>query len=57
MIMLMLKYKTHIEVFPVVHIVKECKNDEFKSSIAKSNMIHICSRIHKCEYSIKDDKD
>jgi hypothetical protein len=49
MIMLMLKYKTHIEVFPVVHIVKECNNDEFKSSIAKSNMIHICSRIHKCE--------
>lgn len=37
MIMLMLKYKTHIEVFPVVHIVKECNNDEFKSSIAKSN--------------------
>ena len=53
----MLKYKKYIEVFPVIHIVKECTNDEFKSSIAKSNMIHICSRIHKCEYSIKDNKD
>ena len=37
MIMLMLKYKTRIEFFPLVHIVEECNNDEFKSSIAKSN--------------------
>ena len=37
MIMLMLKYKTHIEFFPLVYIVKEFNNDEFKSSIAKSN--------------------
>jgi|GEM_PF-2634714 len=57
MIILMLKYKKYIEVFPVIHVVKECTNDEFKSSIAKSNMRHICSRIHKCEYSIKDNKD
>ena len=36
MVILMLKYKTHIEFFPVVRIVKECNNDEFKLLIVKS---------------------
>lgn len=57
MIMFMLKNKTHIEVFPDIHIVEEYNNNEFKSSIKKNNMIYICSRRHKCKYSIEKNKD
>lgn len=57
MIMLMFKYKTRIEVFPVIHIDRECNNEEFKSPITQNNMIHICSRRQKCEYNIEDNKD
>ena len=53
----MLKNKTHIEVFPDIHIVEEYNNNEFKSSIKKNNMIYICSRRHKCKYSIEKNKD
>ena len=35
MIMLMLKYKTHIEFFPLVHIVKEFNNDELNHLLQK----------------------
>jgi hypothetical protein len=54
--MLVLKYKTHIEVFPRIHTVEEFKKDEFKLHITKNNIIHLCSRRHKCEYSIEDNK-
>lgn len=35
MIMFMLKNKTHIEIFPDIHIVEEYNNNEFKSSFKK----------------------
>ncbi len=54
--MLMLKCKTCGKVFPGLY-VPEGSTEEFKSTAAAADKLHICSEGHKNEYAADDYMD